>query len=235
MPAQRSRLVQVMPEDEIQRITGTLPYATSLSRNWTGIEVHRYRLPATSDTKEFKLPQLAIFLPHDNRPKKVRLTVGDGTFVKEVSNDAATIAPAALTRRVSIDQSHELTAIFLDSLVFSEIAHGETGLHYPEITPQFAIVDPLIHSLGLILDHEMRSTNPKPTSYVERLAVTLASHIFVTYSGPVYREMRSLGANWTKLRRCIAHMHANIDKALSLDLCFAKMDRLSPDGRLFIF
>src|SRR5215813_7200355 len=220
MPAQRSRLVRVMPEEEIHRITGTLPYATSLSRNWTGIEVHRYSLPATSDTKEFKLPQLAIFLPHDKRPKKVRLTVGEDsedTFMKDVSNDVVTIAPAALTRRASIDQPHELTAIFLDPLVFSEIAHGETGLHYPEIMPQFAIVDPVIRSIGLILDHEMRSTNPKPASYVERLAVTLASHIFVTYSAPVYREMRSLGANWTKLRRCIAHMHANIDKALSLD------------------
>src|SRR5215813_7494736 len=87
MPAQRSRLVGVMPEEEIHRITGTLPYATSLSRNWTGIEVHRYSLPATSDTKEFKLPQLAIFLPHDKRPKKVRLTVGEDTRVSQRFSD----------------------------------------------------------------------------------------------------------------------------------------------------
>src|SRR5215471_17432267 len=98
MPAQKSRLVRVMPEEEIYRITGTLPYATSLSRKWTGVEVHRYRLPATSDTKEFKLPQLAIFLPHDKRAKKVRLTVGESTFVKDIRNDVVTIAPAALTR-----------------------------------------------------------------------------------------------------------------------------------------
>src|SRR5215813_7366148 len=104
MPAQRSRLVRVMPEEEIHRITGTLPYATSLSRNWTGIEVHRYSLPATSDTKEFKLPQLAIFLPHDKRPKKVRLTVGEDTFMKDVSNDMVTIAPAALTRRARVQR-----------------------------------------------------------------------------------------------------------------------------------
>src|SRR5262249_21928751 len=216
MPAQRSRLVRVMPEEEIHRITGTLPYATSVSRNWTGIEVHRYALPATSDTKEFKLPQLAIFLPHIDHPVRVREEIGDHVTTKDVGKDALTIAPPALTRRASIERSHEVTMIFLDPLVFSEIAHGETGLHYPEITPQFAIVDPVIRSLGLILDQEMRSTNPKPTSYVERLAVTLASHVFVRYSAPVYREMRSLGSNWTKLRRCIEHMHANIDKPLSL-------------------
>src|SRR5262249_22057239 len=133
MLAQRSRLVRVMPEEEIHRITGTLPYATSLSRNWAGIEVHRYRLPATSDTKEFKLPHLAIFIPHHKLLAKVRLMVGEDSYVKNVSNDAVTIAPAALTRRASIERPHELTAIFLDPIVFSEIAYGETGLHYPEI------------------------------------------------------------------------------------------------------
>src|SRR5262249_40232169 len=157
MPAQKSRLVRVLPEEEIHRITGTLPYATSLSRNWTGIEVHRYSLPATSDTKEFKLPQLAIFLPHIDHPVRVRQAIGDDLRTKDVGKDAVTIAPAALTRRASIERPHEVTMIFLDPLVFSEIAHGETGLHYPEIMPQFAIVDPVIRSIGLFLDHEMRS------------------------------------------------------------------------------
>src|SRR5262249_26359715 len=52
----------------------------------------------------------------------------------------------------------------------------------------------------------------KPSFYAEQLASTLASHIFVTYSGPIYR-----GAHWMKLRRSIEHIHANIDKPLSLD------------------
>jgi AraC family transcriptional regulator len=63
----------------------------------------------------------------------------------------------------------------------------------------------------------MRSNNPKPAFYVERLASTLAAHIFVNYSTPVYRQMRRLGAHWTKLRRSIQHIHANIDGPLPLD------------------
>ena len=217
MPAHKSRLVRVMSEEQIVGITGTLPYATSIGRNWTGIEVHRYRVSGPSQTKEFRLPQLAIFLPHLDHPCRVRQEVGDQVMTKEVGSDAVTIAPAALTRRASIARPHELTAIFLDPLVFSEIAHCETGLHYPEIMPQFAIADPLIRSLGMTLDGEMRSSNPRPAFYAERLASTLASHIFVTYSGHVYREMRSLGAHWTQLRRCIEHIHGNIEKPLPLD------------------
>jgi AraC family transcriptional regulator len=217
MPTHRSRLVRVMSEEQIVGITGTLPYATSIGRNWTGVEVHRYRVSGPSQTIAFRLPQLAIFLPHLDRPCRVRQEVGDAALTKDVSHDAVTIAPAALTRRTSIERPHELTAIFLDSLVFSDIAHCETGLHYPEIMPQFAIADPLIRSLGMTLDGEMRSNNPKPAFYAERLASTLASHIFVRYSGHVYREMRSLGAHWTQLRRCIEHIHANIDKPLPLD------------------
>jgi AraC family transcriptional regulator len=110
-----------------------------------------------------------------------------------------------------------MTAIFLNSLAFSEIARVETGQHYPEIAPQFAIVDPLIRSIGMMLDEEMRSANPKPLSYGETLAAALASHIFSSYAKPVYREMRSLGSHWTQLQRSIEHIHDNIDKRLSLD------------------
>jgi AraC family transcriptional regulator len=217
MPVQKSRLVRVMSEDEILGITGALPYVTSLDRNWTGVEVHRYRFSRPRQTEEFKLPQLAIFLPHVDHPFNVRQKVGDNTLTKEVSNEVVTIAPAGLSRRVWTPRPEELTAIFLDPLVFSEIARAETGLHYPEIMPQFAIVDPLIRSLGMTLDQEMRSSNPKPESYGEQLAATLALHIFANYSSPVYREMRSFGPHWTKLRRCIEHMHENMDQRLSLD------------------
>jgi len=49
MRVQRSHLVRVMSEEEIRAISGTLPYVTSLDRNWTGIEIHRYRLFGPSD------------------------------------------------------------------------------------------------------------------------------------------------------------------------------------------
>ena len=217
MLAHNSRLVRVMSEEQIVGITGTLAHASSIGRNWTGVEVHRYRVSGPSQTIAFRLPQLAIFLPHVDDPVRVRQEIGDDVTTKNVGGDAVTIAPAALTRRVSIARPHDMTAIFLAPLVFSELAPCETGLLYPEITPQFAIVDPLIRSLGMTLDGEMRSNNPKPSFYAERLASTLASHIFVTYAGPGYREIRSRGANWTKLRRSIQHMHANIDQPMALD------------------
>jgi AraC family transcriptional regulator len=205
-----------MSEEQIVGITGTLPHTTSVGHRWTGVEVHRYRV-SPSQTKTFTLPQLAIFLPHVDRPTRVRQQAGDQVTTKDVGRDAVTIAPASLIRRASIERPHELTAIFLDPLVFSEIAHCATGLYYPEITPQFAIDDPLIRSLGMTLDGEMRSNNPKPSFYAERLAAALAAHIFVTYSGSAPRDMRSQGAHWAKLRRAIEHIHANIDKPLRLD------------------
>jgi AraC family transcriptional regulator len=138
-------------------------------------------------------------------------------ITKDVGKDAVTIAPATLTRRAAIERPHELTAIFLDPLVFAGISQTELGLRYPAITPQFGIVDPLIRTLGMTLDGETQSNNPKPSFYAERLASTLASHIFVTYAGPSYRELGGRGAHWTMLRRTIEHIHANIDQPLSLD------------------
>src|SRR5262249_24503904 len=125
MPAHKSRFVPVMSEEQIVDITGTLPYATSVGHHWTGVEVHRYRVSGPSHTNVFTLPQLAIFLPHVTQPVHVRQQVGDEVTIKDVGRDAVTIAPAALTRRVSIARPHELTAIFLDPLVFSEIAQPD--------------------------------------------------------------------------------------------------------------
>src|SRR6201981_4016091 len=133
MPAHPSRLVRVMSEEQNVGITGTLPYATSVGRNWTGVEVHRYRVSGPSDTKAFSLPQLAIFLPHLGRPCRVRPRVGDRTMIKDLPQHAVTIAPASLPRRASIARPHELTAIFLGSLFFSDVARCETGHGYPEI------------------------------------------------------------------------------------------------------
>src|SRR5262249_26289216 len=165
MPAPKSRLVRVMSEEQIFGITGTLPFATSIGRTWTGVEVHRYRVAGPSDTKEFTLPQLAIFLPHVERPVRVRQHIADDVMTKDVGKDAVTTAPAALTRRAAIARPHELTAIFLDPLVFAGSAETELGLRYPAITPQFGIVDPLIRTLGMTLDGETQSKNPKPSLY----------------------------------------------------------------------
>jgi AraC family transcriptional regulator len=217
MPAHKSRLVRVMSEEQIVDINGTLPYATSIGHHWTGVEVHRYRTCGPLQTKEFRPPQLAIFLPHVDHPVRVRQRVGDHVTTKDVRNDAVTIAPAALTRQVSSERPYELTAIFLDPLVFSDVAHGETVLSYPEIPPQFAISDPLIRSVGMTLDGEMQSNNPKPSFYAERLASILASHIVLTYSGHGNPEMRGRGPHWAKLRRCIEYIQANIDQPLPLD------------------
>src|SRR5262249_55110079 len=70
---------------------------------------------------------------------------------------------------------------------------------------------------GMILNAEMQSNNPKPSFYAERLASALASHIVMTYSGQGYREMRSRGPHWAKLRRCVEHIHTNVDQPLPLD------------------
>ena len=126
MPTQESQLVRVMSEPEILAITGVLPYVTSVARNWIGVEVHRYRFPRATDFDDFTLPQLTVFLPHVDRPRKVQQEIESDKLTRQVTNDVVTIAPAGLRRRVSTSMPSELTAIFLDPLVFSEIARTET-------------------------------------------------------------------------------------------------------------
>jgi AraC family transcriptional regulator len=181
------------------------------------VEVHRYRFSSALHTAEHSFSQLAVFLPHTDRPCKGELTMGENRVSAELNNEVVTIAPAGLRRRATRDKPGEVTAIFLDPLVLSAVARSETGLDYPEIMPQFGIADPVIRSIGMLLYAEMRSGNPKPRSYAESLASAMASHIFSVYARPVYREMRSLGSNWAQLKRSIEYLHDHAEKNVGLD------------------
>ncbi len=207
-----------MSEEAILKMVPELPYLTSAKQNWSGVEVHRYRLSgAVAGGREYSFPQLAVFLPHPDKPYRGKLSISGDILVREISSNVVSIAPAGLVYRAFSVKPREVTAIFLNPLVFSEIARSETGLLYPEIIPQFAIVDPLIRSIGMLLDEEMRSAHPKPPSYGESLGAALAAHIFSRYAQPVYREMRSLGSNWAQLRRSIEYMHTNASDHILLD------------------
>jgi AraC family transcriptional regulator len=214
MPAGNAML-KAISEAQIRSIVPVLPYLTSGHLNWSGVEVHRYRLePGIS--REHSFSQLVVFLPHVNEPVKCEIEAESKLFRVHMNNSMVSIVPPGLKAKSRRFGVYELTAIFLDPLAMAEIARAATGLDFPEVIHQVGIRDPLIRSIGTALDAELAAEHPCPQIYADSLAAALASHIFAKYTKPVSDSIRRLSLNRSQLRRVIEFINDNLDKDLPL-------------------
>jgi AraC family transcriptional regulator len=191
------------------------PYKTSCRLNWSGVEVHRYRV-GPSETPEHSYPTLTVFLSHVDQPVngEVRLS---GTRIKgQLGNNTISIAPPGLRLSARRDGSGEVTVIFFDQAVIGEIARAATGVDNPEVLPQYAIQDPLARALGDGLDAELNAEHPGPRIYAESLGAALAAHIFAKYTDPASRELSHSTLNRAQLRRSVEYINEHLDQDVSL-------------------
>jgi AraC family transcriptional regulator len=210
-------LVRAMSEDAIRNIVHTLPYRTSCTLNWPGVEVHRYHI-ATVEGPEHTLPYLGVFLPHVQEPFHARLEVGGRTLSARFTNQSVSVIPPGILRQFSRDSAvpYELTAILIDPLMLAGISRAQTGLDFPNIIPQFGIVDPLIRSIGMMLDNEMESENPNPRIYAESLLAALVAQIFSRYTDR-QTGARNTGAHGVQIRRAVEYINQHMDGDLRLE------------------
>lgn len=197
-----------MSEEQIRRIVPVLPYRTSCGLNWSGVEVHRYRLPG-GQTKEHSYPQLAVFLTHGEESQSGELTVGGRTLQRRLGNNNVSIAPPGV-RMSGRSGPRELTVIFL-----------EPGFDDAQVQPQYGIEDPLIRSIGMALDAEMAEPHPGHKAYAESLAIALSAHIFARYADPEGPRLQGVSARRPQLKaqlgRSIEHIHDHLEAELSLE------------------
>jgi AraC family transcriptional regulator len=217
MATESTPIVRALSEDVIRRIVKVLPYRTSCRLNWSGIEVHRYKLEGVGESVEHSYPRLSVFLHHSDKPVHGELRVGGTKVFASLDNESISIAPPNLPIATKRDGPCEVTAIFLDPLMISEIARAETGIENPEVLPQYGIRDPLIRAIGMTLDAELISERPTPRIYAESLAAALAAHIFARYTNPVFRGAQCAGLNRTQLRHVLDFIHDNLERDLTLD------------------
>jgi AraC family transcriptional regulator len=215
---QTGALVRALPEELVRTLVSTLPYRSSCRLNWPGVEVHRYRM-AKTEVAEHSMPHLCIYLPHVEEPFNAELTVGGRTLTARFNNQCVSIMPAGIPRAFRRESTtpYELTLIVLDHLTLTGIARAQTGLDFPEIVPQFGIVDPLVRSIGMMLDAELAAERPSPRVYAESLAMALAAQVFAKYAKPLVDDMRSLGSSRSQIRRSIEYINDNLASDLPLD------------------
>ena len=215
MPVPQVALTRVMTAEDIRKVGVSPPYLTSCGLNWAGVEVHRFRL-SRGETQEHSYPQLCVILTHSSTPVNGELFIAGQCVRAKLSTGTVSIAPSALPHKTSRDSPCEVTVIHLDPAIVTEIARAETGCDVPEILAQYGIVDPLIRSIGMMLDAELSAEHPSSRVYAESLAAALAAQVFAKYASRVPKGSQSPRANRTQLRRSIDFINDNLHQDLTL-------------------
>ena len=192
------------------------PYLTSTALNWSGVEVQRARrAPTAGETKEHSYAQPAVFLYHTEKPIHGEVFVAGEKRCGKLAANTVSIAPPDAPIRGNRYGYCEITVIYIDPSTFTEIARAETGCDLPEIRPQYAIEDPLIRSVGMMLDAELFAAQPNSRVYAESLAVALAAQIYAKYSNRKFQGAAPV-LNAPQLRRSIEFINDNLHKDLTL-------------------
>jgi AraC family transcriptional regulator len=217
---------RVMSEDEILNFASGLPYRTSCHLNWSGVEVHRYRLTSHGTTRQHEYPHLVVMVYHHDSPEKAEVRVAGEPVIVQFEKGCVSIVPPGVPVSAHRLEEHdgtrdakifEATAIFIDPFIFAEIAQANNGIANLEILPQIVIRDSLIWEIGLALEKALASVPPVPAIYAESLAATLATHILIKYTKPSSSRVRSATLNNAQLRRSIEFIHDNLHRNLTLE------------------
>ncbi len=208
-PPIHHEVVRALSEEEIRKIVPVLPYRTSCELNWSGVEVHRYRLTA-GETKEHSYPQLTVFLPHVEAPQPGEMRIAGRRIKAQIGNHTVSIAPSGLSLSSRRNGDTEVTVIFLGSNVDGRA-----------IMPQYGIDDPVLRSLGSALDSEMKLPHPGHKMYAEALAAAMTAHIFAKYSSSHFPRLDAMGDLRPQLRlqlgRSLQYIRDHLDASLSLE------------------
>jgi len=160
------------------------------------------------------------FIYHVSRPAEVTRRI-DGCRPEKtvIGPRRITLTPGRPAAWWSHNAHPEILQVYVHHDLFAAAAAAmfECDPARVDITPAFAILDPLLEQLSLAVISALRDGNQRDTLYVESLAQMIAAHLARMHSN--FSDRRGAPApqisSW-KMRRLKEFIEANLDQDLSL-------------------
>lgn len=212
------QLLKVNPTQEKYWV-GLVPRAplrSSLNLGWDGIQVQTHRQPAWEMPKHL-LTHHAIGVSHSRETIQVERVLGKQKQAEKVNNGAVIIIPANVQHKAAWDREGDITFLVLEPNQMTQTAQ-EIGMgDRIELIPHFAMVDPLIHQLGLALRSELESNQLSNHFYIDSLKTTLLAHLIKHYAvvKPTI-SMQPEGLSQYQLQRAIDYINDSLNQDIKL-------------------
>ena len=200
----QAEAVQVLPQ---------APLITSYHARWQGLTFIHYCHPP-HETMEHRLLQHSLVITDTKSCFQAERRV-DGKFKTYAhGNGRVDVIPAFLSHQTNWNQEVEFSVIAICPTLLNQTTQ-KLMQHDIELVPQFAIADPVIQQLALVLKLEIQTGCLSGRLYGESLGTALAARLVQNYavSKP---EFKASGLPQSQLAQVIDYMKTNLSQDLSI-------------------
>jgi len=207
--------IKVPPAENLQ-ILPCPPLLSSQSLQWQGLYMQSHHQP-TWKTPEYSYTQHMLLIHTAEQVVQAERLLDGRRQTEQLANGSVAIVPATAAHQVSWNQENTFTLLFLEPNQLAQVAHETVNGDRVELMPQFAMPDPLIHTIGQALQAEMAANGLGSRLFVDSLTTALSIHLLRHYSTltrTITSENRSL--THTQVQQAIDYIHIHLERDLSL-------------------
>lgn len=208
--------IEVTPAENI-RILARPPLLSSQPLQWQGLYMQAHHQPAWK-TPEYSYTQHMLLIHTTKQVVQAERLLDGRRQTEQLVNGSVAIVPATAAHQVSWNQENTFALLFLEPDQLAQVAHETVNGDRVELMPQFAMPDPLIHTIGQALQAEMAANGLGSRLFVDSLTTALSIHLLRHYSmrQPFLRNY-SDGLSPPKLQQAIEYIQAYLAEDLSLE------------------
>ena len=181
-----------------------------------GIDLlHYHHLPAELPASAFQ--HHLILINTNVSPYTYVEQITEGQMQKaEMKLEDVIIVSAQLETSARWNQAHSYLALCLNPITLEQKVSDIIREYSVELLPQFALADPLIHSVALALQQELSTPGFGGQLYIDSLLTTLSVHLLRHYCTQKPIKISPNSLSQTTLNRVIEYIEAHLAEDLTL-------------------
>jgi AraC family transcriptional regulator len=217
MPETQPLTVDFTREDNVLQILPRPALRSSENLGWKGIYVQQHQQPAWETPEYAHTRHMLLVHSSDQTVQAERWFDGRRQPEQLGGRNNIVIVPATIQHRANWNQGNPFSLLFLEPDYLTQVAHEFITADRVELTPHYAMHDPLINQIGRSLAAELESNQIGSRLFADSLTLALSIHLLRNYSNlkqPLRKDNGGLPQR--KLRQAIAYINEHLAEDLSI-------------------
>jgi AraC family transcriptional regulator len=217
--------VDFTQEEEVLQILPRPALRSSANLGWNGIYVQQHQQPAWETPEYAHTRHMLLVHSPDQTVQAERWFDGRRQPEQLGGRNNIVIVPATIQHRANWNQGNPFSLLFLEPDHLTQVAHEFITADRVELTPHYAMHDPLIDQIGRSLTAELESNQFGSRLFADSLTMALSIHLLRNYSNleqPLRND--SGGLPQRKLQQAIAYINEHLTENLSLAAIAHELD-----------
>lgn len=212
-------------EDDVLQILPRPSLRSSGNLGWNGIYVQQHQQPAWETPEYAHTRHMILVHSPDQTVRAERWFNGRRQPEQLGGRNNIVIVPAPIQHRANWNQGNPFSLLFLEPDYLTQVAYEFITADRVELTPHYAMHDPLIDQIGRSLTAELESSQFGNRLFADSLTMALSIHLlrhYSTWQQSLHNNNRGLPQR--KLQQAIAYINEYLTEDLSLTAMANELD-----------